>query len=211
MMQHWDRDTWDKDYSARGHVWGGSVHVLPTLPASARVLELGCGNGKTLAGMLQRGWDVIATDFSLPAAVLSRKAVPDTASCEVVLSDARVLPFRSGSFEDVFVYHVLGHLTAADQVVCAREIGRVLRSRGRIFFCAFSEKDFRFGNGIMTEPGTFMRGNGIRTHYFTLDEVRTLFSPCDEESVDTRSWSMRVRGKDYIRSEIQAVFVKRDI
>ncbi len=210
-MQHGDRDTWDKDYSARGHVWGGSVHALPSLPASARVLELGCGNGKTLAGMLQRGWDVVATDFSLPAAVLSRNAVPGTASCEVVLSDVRFSPFRSGSFDAVFVYHVLGHLTAADRIMCAREIGRVLRSRGRIFFCAFSEKDFRFGKGTLTEPGTFVRGNGIRTHYFTTDEVLDLFAPYDQESVDTRSWPLRVRGKDYIRSEIQAVFVKREI
>jgi SAM-dependent methyltransferase len=209
-MQHDDRDTWDNDYSKRGHVWGGAVHPLPILPATARVLELGCGNGKTLSGMLQCGWDVVATDFSLAAATLSRKAVSPDSSCDVVLSDARVSPFQSGSFDAVFVYHLLGHLTGDDRMVCTGEIERVLSRHGRIFFCEFSERDFRFGKGVEMELGTFVRGNGIRTHYFTVDEVRNLFAVCDEESVRDRSWTMRIRGKEFIRSEIQAVFVKRD-
>ena len=34
-----------------GPLWGGAVHSLPALPDHARVLELGCGNGKTLSAM----------------------------------------------------------------------------------------------------------------------------------------------------------------
>jgi len=206
-----DRDWWEADYAKRGRVWGGAVHDLPTLPSSTRVLELGCGNGKTLVGMLPCGWDVVATDFSLNAATLCRNAIPTGSACQVVLSDARLSPFRRGSFDAVFAYHILGHQIGEDRSLCAREIERVLRPSGRLFFCDFSDRDFRFGNGKETGPGTFVRGNGIRTHYFSPGEVRDLFPLLHEESLGNRTWAMRIRGNDYTRCEIRAVFVKRDV
>ncbi|WP_321507909.1 class I SAM-dependent methyltransferase [uncultured Methanoregula sp.] len=209
MMHHADRDTWDKDYSKRGNLWSGAVHALPVLPAFSRVLELGCGNGKTLAGMIPCGWDVVATDFSLAAVSLSRKAVRGDSSCTVVLSDARFSPFCSESFDAIFAWHILGHLTKLDRILSVFEITRILRPGGYIFFSEFSEEDFRFGKGAQIEPGTFIRGNGIRTHYFTMDEVRDLFTCFDEESLGDRAWTMRIRGNDFVRSEIKAVFAKR--
>jgi len=205
-----DQDRWEADYAKRGRVWGGAVHGLPLLPPFSRVLEIGCGNGKTLAGLLSSGQDVIATDFSKRAVSLCRNTVPAGSACQVILSDARKSPFRPGSFDAVFVYHLLGHQTGMDRVTCAREIWRVLRPSGRLFFCDFSTGDFRFGNGSETEPGTFVRGNGIRTHYFSDREVRDLFAGFMEESFGNLTWTMRIRGKDYSRSEIRAVFIKRD-
>ena len=52
---------WDSDYRRRGDLWGGAPVPLPDLPAAA-VLELGCGNGKTLAAW--PSWSVIAADIS---------------------------------------------------------------------------------------------------------------------------------------------------
>jgi len=206
-----DRDRWDADYAKRGRVWGGAACDLPDLPRSARVLELGCGNGKTLAGLLPCGWDIVATDFSGNAATLCRCAVPEGSACAVIISDARASPFRAGSFDAVFAHHILGHQTAEDRITCAREIGRVLRPYGRLFFCDFSDRDFRFGSGTWTEPGTFVRGTGIRTHYFSPVEVRNLFLDLTEESLGSHTWAMRIRGKDYTRSEIRAVFVKQAV
>ncbi|MFA4876225.1 MAG: class I SAM-dependent methyltransferase [Methanoregula sp.] len=210
MTHHTDRENWDRDYSARGHVWGGSVHALPPLPQKTRVLELGCGNGKTLAGMLQCGWRVVATDFSHAATCLTKKTIPGSSSCEVVVSDVRFLPFCSRSFDAVFAWHILGHLPKKDRISSVHEITRLLGPGGYLFFSEFSQNDFRFGNGTLTEQNTFMRGNGIRTHYFTDDEVRDIFCNFEEKSVSTRTWTMRIRGKDLVRSEIQAVFVTRD-
>ncbi|MBP1928443.1 SAM-dependent methyltransferase [Methanolinea mesophila] len=43
------RDAWDTGYRTRGRVWGGSPGLVPELPAEGRILELGCGDGKTLS------------------------------------------------------------------------------------------------------------------------------------------------------------------
>jgi len=205
-----DRDAWEKDYSTRGPVWSGAAPDLPFLPVSSRVLELGCGNGKTLAGMLNKGWEVTATDFSCNAISLCRQVLPADSSCELLLSEAGTLPFRPGSFDAVFAYHILGHLTSDDRNFAPPEIERILSPNGRLFFCEFSKEDFRFGKGTETQPGTFVRGNGIRTHYFTEEEVRNLFPQSSMESLDTRTWTMRIRGRDYTRSEIFAVFKKQN-
>lgn len=209
-MPNRDRDAWDKDYSARGPVWSGAVADLPALPESSRVLELGCGNGKTLAGMLNKGWRVTATDFSSRAIALSRRIPSSGSAAELILSDARISPFRPGSFDAVFALHVLGHLLADERVSAVREIERVLRPGGSLFFGEFSVNDFRFGKGTGAGPGTFVRGNGIRTHYFTADEVHDLFASFGVALLEERTWPMRIRGKDFTRSEITAVLVKTD-
>ena len=70
-----DSGPWEEDYNRRGMLWGGVTHDLPDLPLRSRVLELGCGNGKTLCAMIQRGWDVTAIDFASRAVALSREVV----------------------------------------------------------------------------------------------------------------------------------------
>ncbi len=51
-------EAWDSDYRTRGHLWGGNPASLPALPDNSRVLELGCGNGKNLPGMMEKGWNI---------------------------------------------------------------------------------------------------------------------------------------------------------
>jgi SAM-dependent methyltransferase len=119
------------------------------------------------------------------------------------------MPFCDGAFGAVFAFHVLGHLSAIDRARALQELCRVTGHLGQVHFRDFSVGDFRFGRGRETEPGTFLRGNGIRTHYFTQAEVTELFTGFRAESTGTCTWSMRVKGKEYTRSEITAVYVKK--
>jgi ubiquinone/menaquinone biosynthesis C-methylase UbiE len=43
------RDAWEAVYRTRGRTWGGSPGCLPPIHPGSRVLELGCGDGKTLS------------------------------------------------------------------------------------------------------------------------------------------------------------------
>ncbi len=49
------RDAWENGYRTRGRIWGGSPGHIPPLTAAGRVLELGCGDGKTLSFLLSSG------------------------------------------------------------------------------------------------------------------------------------------------------------
>ena len=199
---------WEEDYTRRGILWSGVTHGLPELSSGSRVLELGCGNGKTLQLMIQRGWDVTAIDLSGKAVALSRNGVKGSSTADIMVADARCTPVKSNSFDAVFAVHVAGHMLTPGRQEIAREVTRTLRPGGILFFCDFSTRDFRFGKGHKTETSTFKRGTNIITHYFTRQEVIDLFSKLTPGSIALHQWPMRVRGKDLVRSEIKGVFFK---
>jgi ubiquinone/menaquinone biosynthesis C-methylase UbiE len=195
---------WDKDYASRGRLWGGAVIDLPLLAEGSSVLELGCGDGKTLSGM-PGDWKIVALDISQKALQFSRRLLPDV---ELVLADACRLPLQSASFDAVFAFHVTGHLLAEGRRALAREAARVLVRGGRLFFREFGTDDMRAGLGEEVESGTFRRGAGILTHYFTESEVEGIFCELELVSIDTHRWKLRIKGQDLQRSEVEAVFIK---
>jgi len=203
-----DSGPWDEDYTRRGMLWGGLTHNLPDLPPSSRVLELGCGNGKTLFTMIQREWDVTAIDFASQAVTLSRGVTGGASRGHVMIADARFPPFKNESFDAVFAIHVIGHMNKPERDRIASSLLHILKPGGILFFSDFSTDDFRFGKGHETEPATFRRGQGIITHYFTRDEVTDLFSKLTPVSIRMYQWPMRVLGSTLVRSEIQATFTK---
>jgi len=199
---------WDEEYTRKGILWSGVTHDLPELPVGSRVLELGCGNGKTLPIMIQRGWNVTALDISEKAVILSRNLVTLLSPAEVMVADARNIPVNSTTFDAVFAIHVTGHVHEPGRQEIAREVTRILKQGGILFFCDFSTRDVRFGKGHATEPSTFIRGTKIITHYFTLQEVKDLFCGLTCRSLTLHQWLMRVRGTDLVRSEVIGIFSK---
>lgn len=201
-------DAWEEDYSRRGLLWGGATHDLPLLPMGSRVLELGCGNGKTLLTMIQRGWEVTALDISPRAVALSRERCRSSSDGDFIIADSSVLPFKNTTFDAVFAVHLMGHLPEPDRKRVPYGLFPTLRPGGIIFFSDFSMEDFRYGSGCELEPATFRRGTGIITHYFSRQEVLDLFSLFTPVSVSIQRWKMRVRGKDLVRSEIKGIFTR---
>ena len=195
---------WDKDYASRGRLWGGGVKDLPALPEGSCVLELGCGDGKTLSAM-PGGWKVVALDVSLEALRLAHRVRADA---NHIQAEAGCLPLQGESFDGVFAFHVTGHLLASGRRALAREAARVLLPGGRLFFRDFAAEDMRAGQGEEVETGTFRRGSGILTHYFTKSEVEVLFCDLQPVSIATHRWKMRVKGVDHLRAEVEAVFLK---
>ena len=180
--------SWQTDYQTRGARWGGASYLLPEMPADALILETGCGNGKTLRSLRQ---GAIGIDIS-PAAV--RLAGPSA-----IVGDIRSLPFKDSVFDIIFCWHVLGHLSSLDRNTAAREMLRVLKPEGVVYFKDFSRNDFRYGKGTEVESSSFLRGDGIITHYFEPEELADLFGP---SAISTASWVLRIKGVDNHREEI---------
>ena len=195
---------WDRDYARRGRVWGGSVKDLPALPDGSLVLEMGCGDGKTLS-IMPASWRIAAVDISFQALLLARQARPDAG---LLLADVSRLPFQSENFDAALAFHVAGHLFLDQRLALAKEAARVLRPGGRLFFRDFSQEDMRMGQGEEVEEATFRRGSGIITHYFREEEVAAMFSGLKMDLIRTQRWSMRIRGEKLLRSEVEAVLVK---
>ncbi|HJJ31728.1 MAG TPA: class I SAM-dependent methyltransferase [Methanocorpusculum sp.] len=194
------QNEFQSDYCLRGRRWGGAAEV-PSLPAGAAVLETGCGNGKSLHAFLSAGVRAFGVDISYEAVRLA-------GSAHAVAADIRHLPFKDGVFDAVFCRHVLGHLFESDRGAAAAELLRVVKPGGSLYFMGFGTDDFRFGSGTESECHSFLRGDGIMTHYFTADEVSGYFCGCSSADVFEKRWTLRVRGVEYPRCEVCGVFVK---
>jgi SAM-dependent methyltransferase len=203
-----EHDPWDAEYQRRGRLWGGSSPDFPGLQRSLRVLELGCGDGKTVSSLLRAGSQVTAIDCSSHAALLCRKNRPEPDRVGILVADARETPFRTGSFDAVTASHVAGHLSREGRERLAGEVVRLLSPGGTLYFRDFSREDFRCGRGKPTEAGTFEKKNGICTHYFTGGEVRELFFGLSVTSLVLHRWEMRIRGTACPRAEIVAEFTR---
>jgi ubiquinone/menaquinone biosynthesis C-methylase UbiE len=158
--------------------------------------------------MCLRHWEVTAIDFS-PCAVRMCKPIIDAVhNGSLCVADVRSMPFAPDVFDGVIATHVLSHMLCSDRSGAALEAVRLLKKGGTLYFSGFSLEDFRAGTGSGVEPGTIQQCLGICTHFFTEQEVQVLFCTLTLQSITTKRWSLRIRGQDFPRAEIQAMFIK---
>ncbi|HII38410.1 TPA: class I SAM-dependent methyltransferase, partial [Candidatus Micrarchaeota archaeon] len=197
---------WERDYRSRGKVWRGTTGFAPP-ELKGRVLELGCGNGKTASALsLSKGVELHAIDCSPTAVRLCAELVKRVGGNACVReANGLELPFEDGFFDAVVCFHYAGHLPANERVKAVGEAKRVLKRGGKLFFKEFGASDFRFGKGTQVENATFKRGNGVLTHYFSEEEVHGLFADFHEDSLGHEKWRVFLRGTAFQREEINAV------
>lgn len=207
-----DLFAWNREYEQKGRIWRGAPPKLADLPPGSRVLELGCGNGKTLAAMLKRPWRITALDLSPLAVRLGGEIVASLrdapSETDLLVADVGFLPFRDSTFDAVFAFHVIGHLRENERRRAAKEAARVLKAEGRLFFLEFGVEDMRAGKGEEVETKTFRRGGGVLTHYFKEAEALELFDMLRPISIEIDKRYTRIRGQDHVRAEVEAEFIK---
>ncbi|WP_158299215.1 class I SAM-dependent methyltransferase [Paenibacillus antri] len=113
--------------------FGGTLDFLADAEVSPgqRVLEVGCGTGRTSCALAAMGCAVTAVDRS--EAMLEkakRRAALLGATIDFVQGDLRALPFEAASFDIVFAESVTAFAPPAEAY---REYARVLRSGGRVW------------------------------------------------------------------------------
>lgn len=96
------------------------------------VLDLGCGPGRHLQILTDRGFPSIGLDLSRPLLAVARRNVP---AAPLVRADMRRLPFRDSGFGAVLsLFTSFGYFGAvSEHLLLVREIARVLRPGGRWF------------------------------------------------------------------------------
>jgi SAM-dependent methyltransferase len=143
------------------------------LPATARVLELGCGPGHDSAHFATLGHIVVATDFSIEALRPARAIHGDGPGLSFCLLDlAAPLPFRDAAFDAIYARLSLHYFPDRVTRRIFRELRRVLPPGGVLGFMCKMTGDPLYGRGREIEPDMFELKGHLR-HFFSPDYART--------------------------------------
>ena len=107
-------------------------NILETI-SPGRILDMGCGAGRTTRYLLENGFDVVAIDFAPKMIDRARRLYPD--------GDFRVMDASSTDFKDSEFEHVLFSFNGLDclhpfpkRVKCLREVNRILKPGGTFIY-----------------------------------------------------------------------------
>jgi ubiquinone/menaquinone biosynthesis C-methylase UbiE len=95
-----------------------------------RILEIGCGNGEFSSRFLNNGAEMHCVDISGPLIGILEERYAGT-NLKFETADIEHLPYADGYFDGITGNGILHHLNID---ICIKEIHRVLKKNGRIFF-----------------------------------------------------------------------------
>jgi ubiquinone/menaquinone biosynthesis C-methylase UbiE len=207
-LKRMQRSRWEKRYAVDSPLWRGPPECDIPLPDGAIALELGCGDGKTLMGLIGSDRTVVALDFSRRAVQSCHRRLGSNSMFHGLISNVALLPFSDEAFDVVVAFHILEHLLDEDVSKTVAEIKRVLRPGGRAYVRTFSSEDMRFGAGEEVGKDTFVRGDRIVQRYFSMNELSDLFDAFEKESLEKQVIVKRFDGGPHKRVTLNGVFLR---
>lgn len=105
---------------------------FPLAPGSGELLlDIGCNWGRWSISAARAGYRAVGLDPSFEAIVAARRIARQLgAQSRYVVADTRRLPFADDTFDVVFSYGVLQHLSKRDVAAAVEEIRRTLKRGG---------------------------------------------------------------------------------
>ncbi len=189
---------WELEYKRRGKLWRGSSREkseIERILLPGMTLDAGCGNGKETPSVE----GIIGLDFA-------RNALKLYVPRNKVQGDITCLPFKDNTFSNVLFLHSIDHLLENERRIALNEANRILKPNGRLIIKVFSINDFRSSKGSEIEKNTYVRGNKIRTHYFTPDEFND--TPFKSKEVRNINYNIIINGLQIKREELIIILTK---
>ena len=139
------QDTWDTIAESfdktRQKPWQYCLDFIDTLPSSAIIGDLACGNGRHLLPCAEKNLSVIGVDISLKLLRIVQNKLHENAlnSASLVHADVTVLPFKQHCFDAVLFIAALHNIQGKKQRHTAlTEIFRILKPEGAALISVWS-------------------------------------------------------------------------
>jgi SAM-dependent methyltransferase len=146
----------------------------PAVP-SPLLLDGGCNWGRWTFSAARKGIPAIGVDPSLGAVIAARQIRRQlNLPCSFFVGDVRFLPFREGTFTNVFSYSVVQHFSKENARLAFGEFSRILQNRGECFVQMPNALGIRCLYHLARRR--FHEGRNFDVRYYTLPELKRLLS-----------------------------------
>lgn len=184
--------------------YGNLLDAPPPFPVREgdRILDLGCGWGRVLKPVSDRGGEAIGFDISHKMLLAARKHLAKhNHTAKLVRGDATRLPFADQSFDMLYSLLVLQHLSKENGKEVFAEISRVLKEGGEAFIrvpSRFAPENLLFAFLQFVSIHVFRVKDPIRMRFYRIGEIRkacrTLFRNCEITAHEFRPpWNFHTR------------------
>ena len=156
-------DNWLDDYK----------HVLDN--CKTEVLDLGCGVGNDTLYLTERGFKVIACDYSDVALKHLKEQLKSVETKWLDISNP--LPFKNTIFDLVIADLSLHYFDEKTTIAIMKEIKRILKPNGHLLarVNSIADKNFGAGNGQKIEENYYFV-EGYNKRFFSIEDAKKFFS-----------------------------------
>ena len=117
------------------------AYLKEYIDSDSRVLEVGCGDGRSLRDVIVKTRDIYGVDNDVVAVSDARKNLSDVPEASILLGDGRDLPFRDSFFDYVMCMTTPANF-GKDRSKFYGEMKRTLKGEGEIIMSVFNEDAF---------------------------------------------------------------------
>ena len=139
------------------------------------VLDLGCGAGNDTLYLTERGFKVIACDYSEVALNHVKEQLKDVVTIQLDISQP--LPFKENTFDLIIADLSLHYFYEKITILIMKEIKRILKPNGHLLARVNSLKDINHGAG-QGKPleKNYYYVEGYNKRFFSLEDAEKFFS-----------------------------------
>ena len=153
----------------------------------SNIIDLGCGNGGDTLYLREKGYKVIACDYSEEALKTVNMFLPEVKTIQMDIS--KILPFENESAEVIIADLSLHYFNEETTKNILKEIKRVLKSNGYLIGRVNSINDLNYGagNGDEVEKNFYLTKDGYK-RFFDREDIEYYFGEfeiehCKEERI----------------------------
>lgn len=141
------------------------------------IIDLGCGSGNDTLYLIEKGKNVIPCDYSKNAIENIKRNFPEVERAEC-FDMSKGLPFEDNLTDIIIADLSLHYFSEEKTFEILKEIKRVLKPNGLLFFRVNSVKDVNHGagEGKEIEPHFYETEDGRQKRFFDLNDINRFFS-----------------------------------
>jgi ubiquinone/menaquinone biosynthesis C-methylase UbiE len=184
--------------------YGDLLDAPPPFPVRKGdvVLDIGCGWGRVLKPVMDRGAVAVGLDISENMLKLAKShLLKNGLKAALLRGDCTVLPFADGSIDSVYSLLVLQHMSKKNGMEVFREVSRILKNGGTAYIRVpgrFAPENLLFSFLQFISINIIRVKDPIRMRFYRIGEIKRmcghLFSECGITAHEFRPpWNIHTR------------------